>query len=163
MVDAEDLLFVEFLVQDPVQLARRLEVAAEGLLDHDLRSLDHLGLREPRHDQRVPGRRRRAVEEPASLGALVLVGPLEVLPEVLHRVLAVELAGNVGQTLHEVLPLLAGRLAPPELLHRLRRVLVELLVLHLGPRVSHDGEPVRQEPLHEQVPERRDQLSPREI
>src|SRR2546426_2050556 len=35
VVDSEDGVFVEYALHDVVQLARRLEIAAERLLDHD--------------------------------------------------------------------------------------------------------------------------------
>ena len=74
MVDPEDVLFDERAEQDPVQLARRRKVLAEGLLDDDAGPFRTSGLRQLLHDGPEERRRDRQVVRG-------LLGAAERLPE----------------------------------------------------------------------------------
>jgi hypothetical protein len=62
VVDAEDRLLVERLMQDPVQLASRCEVAAERLLQHDAAALGTTRTRETADHDLERARGNREIE-----------------------------------------------------------------------------------------------------
>ena len=163
VIDPEDLSLVEHAVQLPVQLPGGLEVPPERLLDHDLRAPVHPGLLEPLHDRRIGGGGRGAVEEPSAVRPLALVDRTEVVPQVLHGVLAVELPRHVGKARAELVPFLAVGRTSPDLGDRVAGLVLELLVGQLAARVPDDGEPVREQALAEQVEEGGEQLPLRQV
>ena len=163
VVDPIDLRLVEHRVDVRVQLLRAHEVAPERLLEHDLRAGVQSGLSDPAHDLRVGGRGGGRVEEPPAPRAEPRVDLLEVLDEVIHGPLVVELTRQVRQVPGEVVPDLALGSVRRELHDVVVGVLAELLVRPYGPRVAGDREPLRQQPAQEQVVERRQQLASREI
>src|SRR6266511_1655134 len=159
MVDPEDLGLVEYLMESPVELLCALQVTAERFLYDDLGIPVQVALSEPLDDQWIGRGRRGAVVEPAAVRPFVPIDLFEVLSKMVHGHLAVELSRDVGEARLELGPLLPRQLASTELLDRGARALLEFLVLHLAPGVPDDGEPLREEPFHEEVIEGGEQLA----
>lgn len=106
MVHAQDLVFVEHRAQPGVEVARRLQVVAERLLDRHPRPLQQVGLRQVLHDGREQRRRHLEVVERMRV-RIDLLG--ELLVEIGIGDVAVQVGDPAGQPVeHRVVELLAG-------------------------------------------------------
>ena len=98
VVDPVDLGFVERAVGDRVELARRLQVAAERLLDHDARGAGparQTGLSEPANDVGEEAWLRRKVEDAVAGNPAFGFDLLEVAGQILIRGRRREVAAQV--------------------------------------------------------------------
>ncbi len=108
-------------------------------------------------------RRGRAVVQAIPLRTVRTVERGETPLELSERVLFVERAGNVVEQLLERLPFPLVELSPRELFHGDASVLAERVVVPAAPGVPHDGEPLGQAIVVEEVVERRQDLPARQV
>ena len=158
---------MENALENPVQLARRLQVPAERLLDDDPvepRALGHAGVLQLLGDRLVCRRRRRAVIDPvASDEPFVVeqVGPLLQRSEVFELA---EVDLHVLDVVQESLQdLRFDRLGPRKLRYDFGRVLAEGVVGQVVDGGADHGEPGWQQPLLGQVVEGGEQLACAEV
>ena len=151
-----------------VELLRRVEVAAERLLDDD-----PVGLPTARHQPALAQvaddgdevlRRGGAVEEPVAAGVALALDAVDLLLQGLERCRRVEVAADVADAVFEALPdVLVGLAGARVLVDRLAHLLAELLVRQRPPRHADDREVRRQEALEGEVVEGGHQLLPGQV
>ncbi len=160
VVDAEDRVGREGDLERGVQLTRRLQIAAERLLDDDATPrvgvvgpvVDKSGVLQLLRDDGEVARRDREVERVVAHGAAFDVELLDRLAQPAERVVVAELAGDEADALQQLLPRL--------LTERRARVLAdgvvddvrEVLVLPVAAREADQREPGwQQTPVREVV------------
>ena len=163
MVDAEDLVFAQYLVDLGVQRLGAVEIDTERLFDDDvdpgaLGSLRHAVLAEALGDIGEVLGRDSEVEEPVALGAELLVEIGEEALELFKARIVVEVGRKVPHTIHERLQLgVAG----------VNAAALENAILHvrgkgggqIAARYAHDREVLGEQTLLLQVVQRRQQLA----
>ena len=166
VVDPVDLRLLEPAVDGAGQLARRLQVVAERLLDHDPhagRAAVELGVAHPAHDHGEEAGRGRQVEHVMRSAAHVLVEGRQTQGEVVEVLVVVEPARLVVDHLGEGGPEPVVDRRPRVGLDRRPREPAERGVVHLGARVADQRELRRQQAALRQVVDRRQQLPLREV
>ena len=167
MVDAEDRVLVENALQDLGQLARRLQVRAERLLDDDAvepRALDQVRSLQLLGDRLVGRWWRGAVVDAV---AADVPGVVELVHLSLQGLEVVELAEvdlHVEDAREERLQdLWVDGLGARELRDDVSRVLAESVVVEVVDRGADDREPGGQQALLGQVVDGRQQLARAEV
>ena len=168
MVDAEDGVLGEDVVDDPVELDRRLQVVAERLLDHDAAPLVAVLRRQPGagqllEDDREGTRRDRQVERVVAARA---AHPVEVVHrplEPVERVVVVEGALDEPEALGEPVPDRLPERGAGVLLHRVVDDLAEVLRAPVAAGETGEGEARREQAAVGQVVDRGHQLLARQV
>ena len=169
MVDAVDLLLSEERGQERVELARRLQVVAERLLDEDARPAGGVGTldgqtarRELPEDELVVGRRHGEVEDLVGAHAPLFLDGAQSTRHVVVGVQVVELAVLVAEERQEALDVLR-RCRGGSLGKDGADVRLKLGVAPLAPAEADDDQPLGQVPLPHQVEERRHHLARHQV
>ncbi len=168
VVDAEHRVRREDRLDDGVELACRLEVAPEGLLDDDAAPVALLLVREARAaellgDQREGLRRDRQVERVVPHRAPLAVELLRDVLQRLERLVVVEGALHEADALRQLAPDVLVELGARVLLDGLVHDLLEVLVLPVPPGEADEREAGGQEPPVGEVVDRRHQLLARQV
>jgi hypothetical protein len=171
VVDAEDLALVAHRVDRPVERARRREVRAQRLLDHDAaeaRGVVGVGQqprgRELREDRAEALGRDGEVEEPVAARAARGVDLLEPRAQARERRRVVVAALDPAHALREVVPHgLVERAPAREPRRRLALLLAEGVVGRRAARVAHDAGARPKEPRDGEVVHRGDELAARQV
>ena len=145
VVDPEDRARREHAVEDGVELAGRLQVVAEGLLDDDPAPAVGLRLGEPvllelPHDVAEERRRDGQVERVVAAGAADLVELLDRAAQLVEGEVVVEVARDEPEPLGELPPDLLAELRAGVLLHRVVHDLGEVLVGPVAPGEADQAE-----------------------
>ncbi|CAB4707859.1 unannotated protein [freshwater metagenome] len=168
VVDPEDRLGVEDRVERAVELARRLEIVPEGLLDHHATPRAVARLRQSMllqllRDLPEGTGRDRQVEGVVAAGAAQLVELLDRAPELGEGDVVVEGSRHEPEALRELLPDLLAELRARMGLDRVVHDLGEVLVGPVAPREADQAEARRQQPAVGEVVDRRHDLLAREV
>ena len=168
VVDPEHRPAREDLAQRVVELARRLEVVAERLLDDDappaaVASLRQAVLLELLDDVAEELRRDREVEGVVAGGPAGLVELLDRTAELVEGGVVGEVARDEPEALGELLPDLLAELGAGVLLHRVVDDLGEVLVGPVATRVADQAEARRQQAAVGEVVDRRHDLLARQV
>ena len=167
VIDAVDLPLVHDLLQRAVERDRRVEVAAERLLDHEpppaLVLAREAGLPELARDLAEERRRRRQVEEVVAAGAVPLVGPGERGAEPLVGRRVVRVALRVDDPSGDPLPQRRVEVLRRERLQVAAQAFPERVVAELGAREADDGHAIGEQAGAREVVEGRRELAAREI
>ena len=168
VVDPEDRARREDVAEDAVELAGRLEVVAERLLDHHPapRAVALLGqavLLELPDDGAEEARRDREVEGVVAAGAPLLVELLDRAAQAVERRVVVEVALDEADALGELVPDLLAELGAGVRLHRVVDDLGEVLVRPVAPGEADEAEAGRQQPAVREVVDRGHHLLARQV
>ena len=163
VVDPEDRLRGEGRRQRLLQLAGRLEVVPERLLDHHApprprSGVDQAVLLELVDDVAEEARRDREVEGMVAAGAADHVELVEGAGQVAERDVVVEVSGDEPEALGQLLPDLLAELRAGVLLDRVVHDRGEVLVGPVAPGEADQAEPRRQQTAVGQVVDRRHHL-----
>ncbi len=154
VVDSEDLLLVEDGVDERVELPRRGEVAAEGLLHDHPRPLPQPGPAKILDHPGRGGRRQSQIVQQLCVVKLV-AGGRDRGSQLLEAIAG----GDEPKRLGEAVPGLALERPPPRTADRLAGELGELLVGEIAARGADQGEPLRHQAGLEEVEDPRQQLA----
>ncbi len=167
MIDAEDLRFLEDLEHLGVELLRRGQVVAEGLLDHDPRlgllAVSESGVAELARDEGKELRRGRQIEDAVERPAGPLVELLQSAAQLPVDLIVVEGARDVAQLAEQTGEDVGVGRAPREALDGLAGDGLEVLVRLIATRHSDELEALGQRALVSEVVEGGKQLAVREI
>ena len=141
VVDPEHLFLGEMLLKLGVQLARRLEVVTEGLLDDQPDPpLGGATRGDLVHDRADCARRDCEVVDAVATGPALVVELREDVAQFVLALVVCEVERDVVHSGGEVVPHLLVELVPRMLLHRLLHPLAEPVVALLGARRTDDPE-----------------------
>ena len=170
MVNTIDLRFVKDAEDSLVQLARRLEIPAVGLLNDDahpgsfVRRFGQAGAAQLLDQQRIDFRRRRDVEESIASQTAVPVQFSQARPESAECLRVFVVPREVKQGGGEGSPLrVVHRTHFGDFARSFARGVAESVVGHGRAREAHDGVAGGQRRVSCQVVERGDQLAARQI
>ena len=171
VIDAVDLIFVEDFMHAPIELARGLQIGAEGLFDdHPRPALAGVFFSRQTDRSELPDhggveiRRQSQIEDPNRRHPAAAIEAADKILQLSVAVGFIVAAGNKIEVGREIVPhgfVLqsgAGKLA-----HRLAHLAAKDFVGHLAARVADDGEALRQTALQRQVIKGRNQLPPGQI
>ena len=167
VVDAKDLRLLEYVQHTLVQLARRREIEAERLLDHDPR-LRSFAAVQPRGaelgaDQREELRRRRQVEDTVQRVAGLIVEIAQEAIDLGVDAVVIEHARHVAHLGEQPVEHVRVWPSPREALDRLARHLLKVLVRLLAAGDADQLEPLRECSLVREVVQSGQQLAAGEV
>ena len=169
MVDAVDLLLAKQTAEKGVELARRVEVVAEGLLDEHARPAGVVGAFDGQtargelpEDQLVVTRRNGQVEDLVGTHAPLLLDRAHHMRHIVVGLEVVELAVLIAEQRQESLDVLRRGGCGP-LGEDSAHVRLQLGVAPLAAAEADHDEPLGQQPLAHQIEQRRHDLARHEV